>query len=147
MRAALRVRYDDAARRAIRMTVSPRKPSTAERRVFALLALTYVGMTVAVVPWADLSGPRVPQIIAVSNGGIALVDFCTALVLGREFQRGARPAYLTGVGQQGDLEATRRAGFYAHLTKPAAPEEALRLAAAPADNVVPLSPIDARRAS
>jgi hypothetical protein len=36
---------------------------------------------------------------------------------------------------------------YAHLTKPAAPEEVLRLAAAPADNVVPLSPIDARRAS
>jgi len=49
---------------------------------------------------------------------------------------GLRLVALTGMGQKSDLDATRRAGFEAHLTKPAQPEEVVRLAAAKRDNVV-----------
>ena len=38
---------------------------------------------------------------------------------------------VTGMGQPSDREAARAAGFNAHLTKPAAPEEVLRLASEP----------------
>lgn len=68
--------------------------SAGERRVFAALALAYVVMTAAVAPWAGLPGPRVPQIVTVSNGGVVLADFCTALVLGRAFRRGGQQPYL-----------------------------------------------------
>jgi CheY-like chemotaxis protein/two-component sensor histidine kinase len=45
---------------------------------------------------------------------------------------------LTGMGQKSDFEATRRGGFDAHLTKPAQPEDIVRLAAGERDNVVPI---------
>jgi CheY-like chemotaxis protein len=45
---------------------------------------------------------------------------------------------LTGMGQKSDLAETRRAGFEAHLTKPAQPEEIVRVAAGERDNVVPI---------
>jgi CheY-like chemotaxis protein len=52
---------------------------------------------------------------------------------------------LTGMGQNSDIEATRAAGFHAHLTKPAAPDEIVRLAGTVENNVVSLRP--ERRAS
>lgn len=68
--------------------------SAAERRVFVVLAVVYAAVTAAILPWAEIPGPRTPQIIAVCNGGITLADFCTALVLGHEFRRSGRPALL-----------------------------------------------------
>src|SRR5215813_6910100 len=68
--------------------------SVAERRVFVVLAVVYAAVTAAMLPWAEVPGPRTPQIIAVCNGGITLADFCTALVLGQEFRRSGRPALL-----------------------------------------------------
>ena len=62
--------------------------------MFVVLALVYAVLTAAILPWAQVPGPRTPQIIAVCNGGIALADFCTALVLGYEFRRSGRPALL-----------------------------------------------------
>jgi len=45
---------------------------------------------------------------------------------------------LTGLGQPVDLERTREAGFQRHMTKPASPQEVLRLAAsAELQNIVP----------
>ena len=43
---------------------------------------------------------------------------------------------LTGMGSQSDLEATQRAGFDAHLTKPARPDELVRFASEPGSNVI-----------
>jgi CheY-like chemotaxis protein len=43
---------------------------------------------------------------------------------------------LTGMGSPSDVEATRRSGFDAHLTKPARPDELVRLALEPGSNVV-----------
>ncbi len=45
---------------------------------------------------------------------------------------------LTGMGQASDSEASRAAGFEAHLTKPADPDEVLKLVAALPDNVIQL---------
>jgi CheY-like chemotaxis protein len=45
---------------------------------------------------------------------------------------------LTGMGQKADIDSTRAAGFDAHLTKPAAAQDVLRLASGAApENVVP----------
>jgi signal transduction histidine kinase/ActR/RegA family two-component response regulator len=49
-----------------------------------------------------------------------------------------RLAAVTGMGQKSDVEATRAAGFQAHLIKPAAAEDVLAFAAGPPDNVIPL---------
>jgi signal transduction histidine kinase/ActR/RegA family two-component response regulator len=49
----------------------------------------------------------------------------------------ARLVALTGMGQKTDLEATRAAGFAAHLTKPAPVAEILRLASAEEGAVIP----------
>lgn len=43
---------------------------------------------------------------------------------------------LTGMGSPSDVEATRRSGFDAHLTKPARPDELVRLALEPGSNVI-----------
>jgi len=51
--------------------------------------------------------------------------------------RGTRLVALTGMGQRSDMERTRAAGFEAHPTKPAAPEEVSRLAAGPPGAVLP----------
>ena len=45
---------------------------------------------------------------------------------------------LTGMGSRSDIDATTAAGFDAHLIKPAAPEEMLRLATEQSSNVVAL---------
>jgi len=45
---------------------------------------------------------------------------------------------VTGMGQKSDIEASRAAGFHAHLAKPASTDEILRLASEPPDNVIPL---------
>lgn len=67
-----------------------RTPSVAERRTFWLLACIYGGITLSVLPWATVPGPRLPEVIAVSNLTIALADLCTTLLLGREFLRTGR---------------------------------------------------------
>jgi CheY-like chemotaxis protein len=61
----------------------------------------------------------------------------------QQWGRALRLVALTGMGQKADLAATRGAGFDAHLTKPSAAEDVLRLAAG-ADNVLSLGE---RRAS
>ena len=43
---------------------------------------------------------------------------------------------LTGMGRPSDVDATHRAGFHAHLTKPAEPEELIRFASEPESNVI-----------
>ena len=43
---------------------------------------------------------------------------------------------LTGMGRPSDVDATQRAGFHAHLTKPAEPEELIRFASEPESNVI-----------
>ena len=76
------------------MTAQARAPTTAERRIFALLAVLYAGVTLGAIPWAHLAGPRVPELIAICNGGVALADICTALLLFYEFRRTGRDAFL-----------------------------------------------------
>src|SRR5262249_34677024 len=71
-----------------------RAPGVTERRVFVALASAYALLTLAVLPWATTPGPNAPYIIAVCNGGIALADICTALLLAREFYRRGRIAFL-----------------------------------------------------
>jgi CheY-like chemotaxis protein len=43
------------------------------------------------------------------------------------------------MGQKADLDATRAAGFDAHLTKPASEDEIRREASAPNPNVLPFN--------
>jgi CheY-like chemotaxis protein len=52
---------------------------------------------------------------------------------------GLRLVALTGMGQKADLDATRAAGFDAHLTKPASKDEIRREASAPNPNVLPFN--------
>jgi len=52
--------------------------------------------------------------------------------------RGITLVALTGMGQEADVARTRKAGFDAHLTKPADPELVLRLAAGDGAEVLPL---------
>jgi len=40
------------------------------------------------------------------------------------------------MGSQSDIEATQRAGFGAHLIKPARPDELVRFASEPGSNVI-----------
>src|SRR5436190_19112157 len=74
--------------------MNARAPSPNEERAFVILAFIYAAFAALILPWVETPGPRLPQIIAVSNGGIALADLCTALVLGHEFRRTGRPAVL-----------------------------------------------------
>ena len=76
------------------MTAQARAPTIAERRTFALLAALYATVTLGAIPWASVAGPRVPQFIAVCNGGVAVADICTALLLFYEFRRTGRNAFL-----------------------------------------------------
>jgi signal transduction histidine kinase/CheY-like chemotaxis protein len=69
-------------------------PSDNEKRVLLLLAVIYGALTLAVLPWAEHPGPRVPAVIAVCNGGLAIADICTALLLGREYRRAGKASVL-----------------------------------------------------
>ena len=74
----------------------------------------------------DLNMPRM--------GGIDLARALRA----ETWAGGLRLIALTGMAQKADLDSTRAAGFYAHLVKPARPEDVIRLAATAPDNVVTL---------
>jgi len=74
----------------VEATAHPRIPTRAERRTFWLLACLYGGVTLSMLPWAGLPGPRLPEVIVVSNVTVALADCCTTLLLGREFLRTGR---------------------------------------------------------
>jgi len=70
--------------------------------------------------------------------------------LGRKLREQARErrlvlVALTGMGQKADIEQTRAAGFDAHLTKPAASEAIVRIAADLPHNVVAFSPDSAKK--
>ena len=73
--------YDAAGFFPTPATAEARAPTAIERRTFTLLAVLYAGVTLGAIPWANLAGPRVPELIAVCNGGVALADICTALLL------------------------------------------------------------------
>jgi len=75
-------------------TAEARAPTATERRAFTLLAVLYAAVTLGAIPWARVAGPRVPELIAVCNGGVALADICTALLLFYEFRRTSRHAFL-----------------------------------------------------
>jgi signal transduction histidine kinase/CheY-like chemotaxis protein len=69
--------------------------------------------------------------------GMSGTELAAALM--REPWAGAlRLIALTGMGGSSDVQATQRAGFDAHLTKPARPEDLVRYASEPGSNVVPL---------
>lgn len=77
------------------------------------------------VAFIDLNMPRM--------GGNDL-----AKALGAEpWAAGLHLIAVTGMAQKADIDSTRAAGFHAHLTKPAQPEEIVRLAAGE-DNVIRL---------
>jgi len=61
-----------------------------------------------------------------------------AAILEEPWSRSVRLVAVTGMGQKSDIEASRAAGFHAHLAKPASTEEILRLASEPPDNVIAL---------
>jgi len=86
--------YDAAGFFPTPATAEARAPTAIERRTFTLLAVLYAGVTLGAIPWANLAGPRVPELIAVCNGGVALADICTALLLFYEFRRTGRNAFL-----------------------------------------------------
>src|SRR3954471_6948559 len=69
-------------------------PSRTERALIETLCIVYGALILIALPWAQAAGPQTPQIILVSNVGIAVADFCTALLLGREYLRGGRTPVL-----------------------------------------------------
>jgi two-component system CheB/CheR fusion protein len=89
-------------------------------------------------------GPAALEALAAAVPDIALIDIGLPGMSGYELARAARQRYpdaglrlvaLTGYGQAGDRQASREAGFDAHLTKPLMPDELYRTLArlAPAD--------------
>ncbi len=87
----------------------------------------------------EVAGALRPEVafIDLTMPGMSGIELAAALRADASID-GLRLVALTGMGQKSDLDATRRAGFEAHLTKPAQPEEIVRLAAAKRDNVVPI---------
>jgi signal transduction histidine kinase/CheY-like chemotaxis protein len=59
-----------------------RAPSAAQLRSFALLSVLYAVITAAVLSWADEPGPAEQNVVVVYGIGIAIADFCTAVLLG-----------------------------------------------------------------
>ena len=78
------------------------------------------------VAFIDLHMPRM--------GGIELA----AALKAEPWAADLRLIALTGMGGATDINRTLTAGFEAHLTKPASPQEVLRLAASQASNIVEL---------
>ena len=97
----------------------PRAPTPAQMRTFALLSVTYVAITLAVVPWAREPGTTDPHIVVVYGLAIAIADLCTALMLGALYRDTGRIAhlllccaYLYGGLMAGAHVATFPGGFY-----------------------------------
>jgi CheY-like chemotaxis protein len=81
-----------------------------------------------------------PQVAFVDVNMPGMSGFQVAAALrAQPWAAGLRLVALTGMGQKADLEATRAAGFDAHLTKPASADEIRREADAPSPNVLPFS--------
>ena len=74
--------------------VERRAPTPAQLRTFALLSVLYVGLTLAVIPWAGQPGPSDPSIVVVYGLGILIADLCTALMLGALYRSSGRSAHL-----------------------------------------------------
>jgi len=71
-----------------------RAPTPVQMRTFALLSVTYVAITLAVVPWAREPGTTDPHIVVVYGLAIAIADLCTALMLGALYRDTGRIAHL-----------------------------------------------------
>lgn len=59
-----------------------RAPTFAELRLFAVLTIIYIGLSLAILPWAREPGVADPHISAVSAGAVLIASFCIALLLG-----------------------------------------------------------------
>lgn len=73
-----------------------------------------------------------------TGGRIEIAARVGSALLRESWAAELRLAAVTGMGQKSDVEATRAAGFQAHLVKPAAAEDVLAFATGPPDNVIPL---------
>jgi len=97
-----------------------------------LLDLSGYSTRVAYTPQAALRvvGEFDPQIAILDIGlpGMSGYELAPALRAGTPPYHG-RLVALSGYGQHQDVQAARAAGFDAHLTKPVAPDELLRLLA------------------
>jgi signal transduction histidine kinase/ActR/RegA family two-component response regulator len=81
-----------------------------------------------------------PQVAFVDVNMPGMSGFQVAAALrAQPWAAGLRLVALTGMGQKADLDATRAAGFDAHLTKPASEDEIRREASAPNPNVLPFN--------
>jgi len=63
-------------------------------RTFALLSVTYVALTLAVVPWAREPGTGDTHIVVVYGLAVAIAELCTALMLGALYRDTGRIAHL-----------------------------------------------------
>jgi signal transduction histidine kinase/CheY-like chemotaxis protein len=72
----------------------PRAPTPAQMRTFALLSVTYVALTLAVVPWAREAGSADPHVVVMYGLAIAIAELCTALMLGALYRDTGRIAHL-----------------------------------------------------
>ena len=76
------------------LALPPRAPSDAQLHTFAALALIYVAITAAVLPWAHQPGPADAHIVVAYGTGIMVADLCTALLLGALYRSTGRSALL-----------------------------------------------------
>lgn len=64
------------------LCLSTRAPTSTELRLFATLSVVYMGIFLAILPWASEPGIENPRILAISGAAILLAEFCTAFLLG-----------------------------------------------------------------
>ncbi len=74
--------YDASVTTTDALAVGQRAPTQAQLRSFALLSVLYAVITAAVLSWADEPGPAEQNVAVVYGIGIAIADFCTAVLLG-----------------------------------------------------------------
>ena len=72
----------------------PRAPTPVQMRTFALLSAVYVGLTLAVVPWAREAGASDAHIVVVYGLAVLIADLCTALMLGALYRDSGRSVHL-----------------------------------------------------
>ena len=89
-----RARYDFRVTTDALASQQQRAPSAAQVRIFWLLSLLYVAITLAMIPYAPESGPADPRIVVVYGIGIMVAHACTAALLGALYRNTGRPALL-----------------------------------------------------
>ena len=95
------------------LAVGQRAPTPAQLRSFALLSVLYAAVTAAVLSWADEPGPAEQNVAVVYGIGIAIADFCTAVLLGAIYLGNGRRVLLAFTYDRPGKPANRLRDFVA----------------------------------